>query len=140
MKKTLFALSALVMLASCKKDGATTTNPTKEQLVGSYKLVNVMGKVNNMPEEDITDDNFDECEQDDVTTLNADNTYAYADAGTQCSPNGTRNGSWSVSGNTFTVDGVVSTIKSFSNNNLVLTNSQSVGGVSVVITTTFRKQ
>ena len=138
MKRLVVALSALLFITvSCKKDD---NNISKEDLVGSYTLVSVTAKYGTSPEVDITDDWIESCAQDDVTTLKADDTYAVVDAGVQCDPPGDDVGTWSVSGNSLTMDGQTSAISSFSGNTLVLTTTENVSGQTITVKLTMRKQ
>jgi hypothetical protein len=138
MKRVVVALSALLFITvSCKKDD---NNISKENLVGSYTLVSVTAKYGTSPEVDITDDWIEPCQQDDVTTLKADDTYAVVDAGVQCDPPSDDVGTWSVSGNSFTLDGETFVISSFSGNTLVLSVTETSGGQTATLKMTLRKQ
>jgi hypothetical protein len=121
-KTTLFILSA-VLLFSCKKDNeepACTTNATS--VSGSYKIASVTYKENAAAAEvDFYTVIYAEpCERDDVLTFNANGTYQATDAGTVCTPAGGNSGTWSLSGNTITLDGDASTIESFDCKTLVV--------------------
>jgi hypothetical protein len=138
MKRVVVALSALLFITvSCKKDD---NNISKENLVGIYTLVSVTAKYGTSPEVDITDDWIEPCQQDDVTTLKADDTYAVVDAGVQCDPPSDDVGTWSVSGNSFTLDGETFVISSFSGNTLVLSVTETSGGQTATLKMTLRKQ
>jgi hypothetical protein len=138
MKRVVVALSALLFITvSCIKDD---NNISKENLVGSYTLVSVTAKYGTSPEVDITDDWIEPCQQDDVTTLKADDTYAVVDAGVQCDPPSDDVGTWSVSGNSFTLDGETFVISSFSGNTLVLSVTETSGGQTATLKMTLRKQ
>ncbi|MBC7889839.1 MAG: lipocalin family protein [Ferruginibacter sp.] len=53
------------------------------------------------------------CEKDDILTINADNTYAYTDAGATCTPAGDESGTWILSGSRFTLGGDIYTVSYF---------------------------
>lgn len=138
MRRVLFALSALVILAtSCKKDkddGPVT--PTKENLTGSYKITKMEATINGQSQE-VTSQYYDACELDDIHKLNADNTYQWLDAGVKCNPTEDYSDFWSLTNSTtIVVDGYIYTIKSFDGKTLVL--SESYQGSEVK--TTFVKQ
>ncbi len=111
MKKILLIASISILgLSSCDKDDKCETN--QNSIAGSYKLTAFKYKPAGMPEIDAYSA-LDACEKDDITTMNSNGTYTVTDAGTVCSPNGSTSGTWSVSGNTITVDGETGTISSF---------------------------
>jgi hypothetical protein len=119
MKKLALTLAiGTLTFVSCKKDNDCETNATSLAL--SYKTVSIKYKQTPSSSEIDYFATLDACEKDDVLTLNANGTYSYTDAGTQCSPAGSYTGTWSVSGNTITVDGDNGTIQSFDCNTLVL--------------------
>jgi hypothetical protein len=143
MKRSLLALSAFVlMFTACKKsDSAGGVSPTKENLAGNYKYVSIKGKVGNNPESDVTDSFLDACQKDDVTNLNVNLNYTVTDAGVQCNPPSNDSGTWSVSGNTFTLDATESfTISSFNGTDLVLTQTETVSGQTFTLTYNLKKQ
>jgi hypothetical protein len=138
--KKIIALAFLVSVISCKKSDSSnnTTSPTKENLVGTYKQTgetyngtNVWGGSSGY---------YQACEMDDTYQLKSDETYAYTDAGTTCSVNGSYNGTWSVSGTTFTMDGTPLTIQSFNGTTLVLKESWVTNGQDYNIVSTYTKQ
>lgn len=140
MRKVLLACSALVILAtSCKKDkDDEPVTPTKENLVGSYKITKVIAVTNGQTSELTNNDAWsDPCERDDIHKLNADNTYQWVDAGTKCDPPGDYNSDWAfINNSSVEVDGYTYTIKSFNGRTLEL--SENWMGSEVV--TTFTKQ
>jgi hypothetical protein len=134
--KKLMCLLAIVILtgASCSKKDKTESCPvTKESVAGSYRLVAF--KMNGVDALDLT---FQTCTKDDIVTLKADGTYDYTDAGVSCDPSSNSTGSWTLSGNTFTIDyfPFPLTIQSFDCSNLSGTAVYS----GVNIEATFRKQ
>ena len=141
MKKSLLVFaSALVLFAtSCKKDDDAPA-VTVQSLSGTYKLSKITVKVGNSTEEDRTNDFVDDCEKDDLTTLNSDMTYNYVDAGESCGW-GNDNGTWSLTNTTTIVfDGETSTIRKFDGKNLELAETMTYNGVSATIITYYVKQ
>jgi hypothetical protein len=140
MKKVLFALSALVVLASsCKKDkdddGPVT--PTKENLVGSYKITKVElasgGQTANFTSTYF--EQFEPCNRDNIEKLNADNTYQWVNAGTKCNPETVYSDTWSFTNSTtIVIDGDTYTIKSYNGKDLVL--SENMGSAETIYTYT----
>lgn len=140
MKKTLFALAALVVLASsCKKDkdDDAPVTPTNENIVGTYKTSKIVVK-NSTGEADITNDMLslmDACDRDNLHKFNSNNTYEWVDAGTKCSPESTYSDTWTLTNTTtFEFDGETYTIKSFNGKELQL--SQNLGGAEYIYTIT----
>ena len=145
MKKILLSLSVAALFAttSCKKDKETTNQsvtPTKENLVGTWKItaatVSSGGQnVNVFNNSNESINFFEPCERDDRYQLNADLTYAYIDAGTQCDPEGSYEGTWNlVNATTMQVDGQDGTIKSFNGTSLV--TEVDLGGSTFTVTYT----
>jgi len=117
MKKIFLILAiGAFALTSCKKNkDKKSCTLTEANLVGSYKVASVKYKASaSDPEMDYTDQYLEACEKDDITTFNANHTYAYTDAGTTCTPAGDATGDWSLSGNTVTSDGDAATLENFS--------------------------
>lgn len=119
----IIGISALLFagMQSCKKDNSSAPcTISKTGLAGKYKLTALEYKLNaTTPAMDYMA-SMDACEKDDIIELKADGSWLYTDAGTVCSPSGTDNGTWSLTGNTITSDGVVSgTIDSYNCSKLV---------------------
>jgi Lipocalin-like domain len=124
MKWALTALVVSTMIFSCKKDPVTPPEPdcsiNMTNLSGAYKLTALTYKRNATATPVNYLDFMDACEKDDIVTLKSDGTYQYNDAGTVCTPNGSDNGTWSVTGNTINSDGTVNgTISSYDCKTLV---------------------
>ena len=122
MKKNLLYLSlALIVFSSCKKEDKCETTVAK--IAGNYKVT--AAKYKNTPTSPESDLLLllDACEKDDIEILNENGSYTHQDAGTSCTPSGTYSGNWSLSGNTLTIDGEVSTIVSFDCSSLVFSVS-----------------
>lgn len=139
MLRKILALSIVaVTLFSCKKDDdvKTTTTPSKEQLVGTWRQT--AESTNGVSTWNTS--NYQACEMDDNITLNTDNTYTYTDAGTVCSPSGNDAGAWAISGSTFTVDGYPRTVEGFNGTTLNLKDTYTFGGMTITVTSTYTKQ
>lgn len=122
------AFAALVLagtfIISCKKDPSPTPAPdcsiSMAGLSGAYKLISLQYKRNATAPVVNYLDFMDDCEKDDIVTLKSDGTYHYNDVGTVCNPNGSDNGTWSVTGNTITSDGTINgTVSSYDCKTLV---------------------
>ena len=122
MKKSLLFLSlSLLLFGSCKKVDKCKTNVAK--IAGSYKVTSAKYKSTPASTESDLLILLDACEKDDIEVLNENGSYTHQDAGTSCTPSGTYTGSWTLSGNSLTIDGEVSTITSFDCSTLVFTVS-----------------
>jgi hypothetical protein len=120
MKKLAFILAiGTLTFVSCKKD-KEDCETTAASIAAAYRTVSIKYKASPSSSENDYFATLPACEKDDVLTLNANGTYSYTDAGTVCNPPGSYTGTWSVSGNTITVDGDNGTIQSFDCNTLVL--------------------
>ena len=117
MKKTLIALSAAFIIlsgTSCKKDDNCDLN--SNSIEGTYKIASVKYKASaSIPEVDITTDEYDACELDNLHIFAAGGVYKYQVAGTACSPEDDNyQDTWSLSGNTLSLDGEPANVSSFS--------------------------
>jgi hypothetical protein len=114
---------SLLCLSSCSREPDETqlcsTNMTT--LSGTYKLTAIKYKATPATAEVDYLAFMEDCEKDDLVTLNPNGTYNYKDAGTSCAPKGDESGTWSLSGNTVYSDGIVGgTIESFDCKTLVV--------------------
>ena len=142
MKKLLFGLLSLTLLATaCKKDKDAPAI-TKDNIAGTYQVTSIKAWVNGTSVPDA--DQRQACEKDDLIKLNADNSYAYQDAGTVCDPAGDVAGTWSLNESSKVIttdDGEISgTITSFDGTNMDVTVEGTEGGISYKVVTTFKKQ
>lgn len=139
MKKILLFLPLVaVLFTSCKKDEGCSLS--EESLVGTYKIGTIKYKASaSSPEVDGKSLLLEDCELDDTQTFKADKTYIYADAGTACEENGTDAGTWSLTGNTITVDGEAQAVASFDCGSFSITETD-VLDEGDRITVTFVKQ
>lgn len=130
-------LASAVLLAafsSCKKDSSEATcelNATSIQ--GTYKLTSLKYKLtSSTPEVEVFSNGawYEPCERDDTYTFGASNVATYTDAGTTCSPNGSETGTWSLTGTSLNLNGMINgTVSSFSCTGMtvVATNYDSAG-------------
>jgi hypothetical protein len=135
-------IGSTTFVTSCKKkDKGDECTLNEANFSGSYQIESVKYKASPAsPETDGTSLFFDPCELDDVTTFNnTSHTYTYSDAGIVCTPNGDDNGTWSLSGNSITVDGTAEVIENFSCSNFSLSQT-SINTAGDKITITFKKQ
>ena len=116
MKKLLLiTLVATVVFSSCKKSSNSSCTLSASSIVGTYKITSVMLSTQGESFEVFNDDTyFEPCERDDIYTLNANGTYTISDGVNTCNPTGNYSGTWSLNGNTLTMDGTeVNTITDF---------------------------
>lgn len=142
MKKIFLSTVILVTsVISCKKEDskASTCTTNMTSIAGTYKTTAISYKASNSAPEQDYYVILPTCEKDDIIKLNANGTVDYQDAGTACIPNGSYSGTWSLSGNSITIDGTPGTIQLFDCKKLVVSGS----GVIVPgdkITVTYQKQ
>lgn len=118
---------ALLIGSGCKKDSNDTCDLSSSAIVGNYKITAAtLQSGTSTPEVNVLNTFFEPCQLDDITTLNANNTFAYQDQGTVCDPSGSYTGTWSLSGNNLTViadgDTSTATVSSFDCNNFVVSS------------------
>lgn len=109
--KKLFILSVAVvaLMASCKKKEATcdfnaASIQGKQYKITSYKINGQESLSTILPP----------CSIDDLHSFEANGVYKQYDIGTVCNQNNTtQTGTWSVSGNTFNLDGDVFQVSEF---------------------------
>lgn len=121
MKKALFFLFALptLFLVSCDKDDADPCQTNVASLAGTYRVTAAKYQATATAEPvDVMNTYFQACQRDDTQTLNADGTWLYTDAGELCG--GNQNGTWTLTGNTVTINGQQATITSFDCSTLII--------------------
>ncbi len=141
MKKGLLLALALplFLFTSCEKDDQKPNcETTMASLAGTYKITAADYKLTaNAPAQNVLTQMFEPCQLDDTQTIEANGTWTYTDAGVQCGGNQT--GTWSLSGNTFTIGGETGTIVSYDCKTLVVTRNSTVV-TGDILTITFTKQ
>ncbi len=130
----LVIVSGGILLFSCKKDksadNGSSCSKTLAGLSGSYKLIAAQYRSSATATPVDYYAQMEACEKDDILTLKSDGTYQYSDAGTPCTDQATDHGTWQVSGNTLTSDGVLhGTIGSYDCKTLVyyIDNALTIG-------------
>ena len=120
MKKIILSVAVISFaLLSCKKSDKSCDLSTAA-FAGTYKVTSVMYKA------DATTPEIDEyatwsaCEKDDRVTFNANGTSSFDDLGTVCVPDGSYTGTWSLTGNSITVDGAPGTVIYFDCNSAAI--------------------
>ena len=145
MKSTLLLFSAfLLVLASCKKDGADdgggsgcTTNVAS--VSGKYKITAMKYKQTPTSAEIDMFGALNDCEKDDLTILNSNGTLMLQDAGTTCSPTTAYSSTWSLGSGTIVINGKLGIIDNFDCDILTVSTS----GIFVAgdkLTVTYDKQ
>ena len=138
LKTILTSAVLMLLLASCQKEADAPVNcpQTMAGIAGTYKPTGLTYRSSaSAPEQDYFA-LMDACEKDDKVILDINGTYDYQDTGLACSPDGSNSGTWSVSGNTITSDGITNgTIQSFDCRKLVVvTNDIIVPGDKLTLT------
>ncbi len=115
MKKLLFLSFTLAFFASCKKNKDDTCTLSATAVAGNHKITGVRYKASPAAAEvDYYSTLYtDPCERDDVFNFNSNGTYIFTDAGLKCVPPNDDNGTWSLSGNTVTIDGDAANVDAF---------------------------
>ena len=141
MKKLLFGLFALTLLATaCKKDKDAPAM-TKENIAGTYKLTAEVYKMpaGQGPDEDLFS-TYQACVKDDLYKLNLDGSFQAVDAGEVCDPTNAWESTWLVEGNHLTVGENVYTITKFTGSVLEITDFSGEGEDEHGYITTYTKQ
>ena len=141
MKKLIFGLLSLTLLATaCKKDKDAPAM-TKENIAGTYKMTAEIYKMpaGQGPDEDLFS-TYQSCVKDDQYKLNLDGSFQAVDAGEVCDPSNAFESTWQVEGNHLTVGENVYTISKFDGSVLVLTEFSGTGEDEHGYITTYTKQ
>ena len=140
LKPVLVILFAASFFSACKKE-KTSPAITKENFSGTYTLKSSTATSALTGSQTLNlYDMMLPCEKDDQVTLKIDFTVLYADAGIKCEEPGDDTGTWSLAGNTITIDGEKATIEKFDGTTLIITAEGSESGISFKYTSTFIKQ
>lgn len=120
-KRAFLTVAVLATLVSCKKEkAAQPCERTTAGISGSYKLKSIEYRMTPTATPVDFMAFLDPCEKDDIIQLKNDGTWIYTDAGSVCTPSNADNGTWSLSGDVITSDGLVSgTIQSYDCSTLV---------------------
>jgi Lipocalin-like domain len=114
--------TACGLMMGCKKEKTAEPACTTSMagMAGTYRLTALQYKINAAaPAQDYLQ-LLDDCEQDDLVTLQANGSYIYQDAGVSCTPARNETGTWSLSGSTISSDGIINgTISSYNCSTLV---------------------
>lgn len=124
---SLIAITALIVLSSCKKDDKSNTELLT---AGSWKLVSEMEKVDNGNwVENIG--SYSACELDDYIIFKTNNTYEFNEGATKCDPTDPQieTGIWAFGANeaTLSVDGNPADLNELSSSTLIVSSSYTFG-------------
>jgi hypothetical protein len=143
-KRLVILVAAFVLLAtSCKKDEEPPAVEINVQnLAGTYRISKIGVSVGGAAEEDVTRFLLEDCEKDDLLTLDPNLTYTFVDAGTTCDSSINVAGKWSLSGkDTMVFDDTTSfMIRRFDGTNLELNHTDTVNNITANYTQYFIKQ
>ncbi len=138
MKKLLIPFALLLAFASCKKSDSSSCSLSSTTILGSYKVTAATFRATGTSTDiDMYSLYFDDCEKDDIVTFSTGGVYTITDAGTVCSPTSADAGTWSLSGNTLTMDGDATTVASFTCSKVVMTqtvSSPAAGTMTITVT------
>jgi len=123
MRKLTILFLSTALFFSCKKKDDCSTNVAS--ISGTYRITAYSYKQTPTSSEvDYYSTIFpDACDRDNTLMFNTNGTYLLTDAGVVCNPSGNDNGTWSLSGNTMTVDSDPTTIESFDCKTLIIYNT-----------------
>lgn len=148
MKKNILAVLVIIIaFTACKKDPAPAPKvcgKTVADIAGNYALIKIE-LASGTSYSDITTTYLQPCQLDDKLMLNASGVAGFVDEGTICTPNGSRNGIWSITtdGKITIAGGSISVtsadIVSFDCNTLVLLSNQNYGGYPIQLRITIKK-
>ncbi len=125
MKRTIAFLFLVTVFVSCNKDKNENCSLSVNAVAGNHKISAVRYKATpSSAEVDYYTTLYTEpCERDDVFTFNSNGTYVFTDAGIVCTPSNSDNGTWSLSGNTVTIDGDAANVDNFNCTTLTVSMS-----------------
>ncbi len=96
MKKIALGLFSLTLLATACKKSKDAPAITKENLIGSYKMISFIATPTGGGQTIDMMAQMDECQKDDITTLSAADHYNVVDAGVVCDPSDNWEGTWNL--------------------------------------------
>ena len=125
MKKSIFFILIICSGLSCKKNADKNCNLDTASVAGSYKVTSIRYKATATSSETDYYNQFftDVCERDDIMTLNANGSATFTDAGIKCTPPGDDTSTWSLSGNTITIDGGPAHVDSFNCSSITISEN-----------------
>ncbi len=134
MKKLAFISISIITLLStgCKKDNETCTL-SSTSIVGNYKIASILYKADAQTPAVDQVTLMDPCEKDDIISFLANGTWTQAEGVTSCNPANSDNGSWSLVGSVFSLDGDAYTISNFSCTEMTINQSDPTIGESTAI-------
>ena len=125
----LFALVAVLSGTSCKKD-KNECKLNSEDIMDTYSVTHVYEKANASATEVDVFPTWDQCERDDTYDFSGGGVYIVTDVGNLCSPNNSFTGTWALSGNNITVNGVTYAISNYSCSGMTLTTTNATTGAT----------
>jgi hypothetical protein len=146
-KNILFIFALIFAFSACKKDPVSSPKvcqKTVADISGNYALIKIE-LLSGASYSDITTTYLQPCQLDDKLMLNANGVAGFVDEGIVCTPNGSRNGTWSIpaEGKITIAGGTISVtsadIVSFDCNTMVLFANQTFAGFPVQIRLTIKK-
>ncbi len=128
MKAIFLSLVILgsTVLACKKSDTNPSCDPNVTTLTGIYKTTAIIYKANSSGMDQDIFSTLDACEKDNEIILNSNGIAQYIDIGLVCSPNANSTSTWSISGNTITMDGTIGSIQFFDCKKLIVITSPGI--------------
>lgn len=134
MKKLILSSLVFALVATgCSKNDDDDCNLSSASIVGTYLTTAARFQPSTGGGELDLLALAPACEKDDLVILNDNGVVTYQDAGVACNPNGNDSGTWSLSGNTLTMDGEAATVSSFECNTMVLKYTDGTGVTTVTL-------
>jgi len=108
-KQILMMVVCSLIFFSCKKDKEETPacSISMDGLAGSYKITKIQYKASAGSAAMDFMNYLEECQKDDITTLNSNGTYKHDDGGLVCEPSESDNGVWVVKDSAVLSDGLI---------------------------------
>ena len=136
MKKLLIPLALLLVFASCKKSDSSSCTLSEASVAGTYKVTGATVRAAGTSTDiNVFDTYFpDACDKSELTTFAAGGVLnVHASSG--CPTTDDYTSTWSLSGSTLTIDGDPYTVKSFTCNTVVVTQTDGSGNITTVTVT-----
>ena len=130
----------MVILVSCSKEGGSNSTAINvANISGTYKLTGLTVQLTPLPPQSILD-SIPDCQRDDLIKLNHDMSLYLVDNGVTCVPPANDTSTWSLNGNTITIDTLTGTIQKYDGQFLIINSTIDFNGFPVVATETLTKQ